>query len=575
MTLPRLAFLSLLVVGAAAASWWLGRSTARPESAQSAGNSRSSPRKALYYQSPMHPWIKSDEPGKCTICGMDLIPVYEGGSAGGALAGIVTLSESSARVVGVSTTPVRKAPLARAMRVAGVIEEDDTRRRVLSAYVGGRIEKLFVNYVGAEVVAGRPLAAIYSPLLFTAQKEYVDLQARGAAPVLAAAARERLRLLGLREEQLDALKPGSQPSAQTEILAPMSGTVVSRAAYEGLYVNEGDALFEIADYSRMWFVFDAYESDLARLEAGLPVEVTVESQPGRVFTAPIDFISPTIDPATRAARVRVVLDNPLETDTEGRGARPLRHKLYAEGVVALPAPVVLAAPRRSILDTGARKVAYVDLGGGAFEQRQVRTGRSGDSLVEILGGLHEGERVVTEGNLILDGQAQLEASAWPAAEAAESPLSEAGPQGSHGMPEHPDSLRELERIIETAAQAADASASDDARAYRERRAGMVEAIRVFARDFEPQGFEQVAQLTETLADTADLARARREFEPFSTALAGWLRPVRNQNPDTLDFAIYECPMAPVLGTARWIQKAGPPRNPFFGSAMPACGSEIR
>ncbi|MGH8019943.1 MAG: efflux RND transporter periplasmic adaptor subunit [Opitutaceae bacterium] len=586
-----IALISLLVAGAAVGGWWIGRSTARPEHAH-VDTHAATTRKTLYHQCPMHPWIKAGEPGKCTICGMDLVPASEdeGDAADaasttrtGAHAGAVTvtLSEASARIVGVSTTPIREAPLVRSMRVAGVIEDDATRHRVLSAWAAGRIEKLFVNYIGAEVVAGQPLASIYSPLLFTAQKEYIDLQARGAPSALAAAARERLRLLGLREEQLDALKPGSPPSAQTEILAPMSGTVVSRAAYEGLYVDEGDPLFEIADFSRMWFVFDAYESDLAWLETGLPVEVSVESQPVRTFTAPIDFIDPTIDPATRTAQVRVILENPLETDAQGRETRPLKHKLYAEGRVKLASPEVLVAPRSAILNTGARKVAHVDLGGGAFEQRSVRTGRSGDELVEILDGLRAGERVVTEGNLILDGQAQLEAAvepspdADPAAGTAGSLPSRAGLQGSDETAAPPDSLQELQQLVDLASRAAAALASDDVQAYRELRPALVEAIRVFDRDFEPQRFEQVGELTETLADPADIAEARRAFEPFSTALAGWLRPFRNQNPDTLDFVTYECPMAPVLGTARWIQTTGPMRNPFFGSAMLACGSEIR
>ena len=189
----------------------------------------------------------------------------------------------------------------------------------------------------------------------------------------------------------------------------MSGTVVSRAAYEGRYLGEGDVLFEIVGYSCMWFVFDVYERDLVWLRIGMMVDVSVESHPVRSFTAPIDSIDPTINPMSRTAKVRVVLENPV-VDPGPPPRHALRHKLYAEAAITLAAPEVLAAPRRAILDTGIRKVAYVALGESAFEQREVKTGRRGDSLIEILSGLRAGERVVTEGNLILDGQAQLNAS---------------------------------------------------------------------------------------------------------------------------------------------------------------------
>ena len=166
----------------------------------------------------------------------------------------------------------------------------------------------------------------------------------------------------------------------------MSGTVVSRAAYEGRYLGEGDVLFEIAGYSRMWFVFDAYERDLEWLRTGMMVDVSVESHPVRSFTAPIDSIDPTINPMSRTAKVRVVLENPV-VDPGPPPRHALRHKLYAEAAITLAAPEVLAAPRRAILDTGIRKVAYVALGESAFEQREVKTGRRGDSLIEIFSGL--------------------------------------------------------------------------------------------------------------------------------------------------------------------------------------------
>jgi len=130
-------------------------------------------RRILYYQSPMHPWITSDKPGRCTICGMKLEPVYEGQRAATAGEGVVTLGSNSVQAIDVQTDVVTNRPLVRTLRVAGTIEDDDTRHRLMSAYAEGRIEKLFVNHIGAEVVAGQPLAIFYSPSLLAVESEYL------------------------------------------------------------------------------------------------------------------------------------------------------------------------------------------------------------------------------------------------------------------------------------------------------------------------------------------------------------------------------------------------------------------
>src|SRR5947208_13159469 len=172
--------LALILVVAAlsgGAGWFAARHwPAKPTEMPSGG------RRILYYQSAMHPWIKSDKPGKCTICGMDLVPVYEGGEGFDLGEGLLTLSSNTLNVINVQTDEVRRQPLRHTLRVAGTIEDDDTRHRVLSAYVDGRIDKLFVNFVGAEVVAGQTLAAIYSPMLLNAEREYVLLAARKPDP---------------------------------------------------------------------------------------------------------------------------------------------------------------------------------------------------------------------------------------------------------------------------------------------------------------------------------------------------------------------------------------------------------
>jgi hypothetical protein len=173
--------LTALVAGLG--GWFAARYVTPTKPAETSGE-----RKILYYQSAMHPWIKSDKPGNCTICGMKLVPVYEGEKGFEASADIVSLPTNSISVVNVQTELVGRRPLTHTLRVAGRIDDDDTRHRFVSAYVDGRIEKLFVNYVGAEVVEGQPLATFYSPQLLSAEREYLALlrmrRGNGAIPRL-------------------------------------------------------------------------------------------------------------------------------------------------------------------------------------------------------------------------------------------------------------------------------------------------------------------------------------------------------------------------------------------------------
>ena len=243
----------LVAVLAGAGGWFTAKhwTPGARETTRSTGG-----RKVLYYQSAMHPWIKSDKPGKCTICGMELAPVYEGEKGIAEAEGLVTLSSNTINVINVQTAEARRRPLERTMRVAGVIEDNDARHRILSAYVDGRIDKLSVNYVGAEVEQGQPLAALFSPTLLNVVREYLALYKQQNAPPslevqrvnekLISAAAQRLQQLGLTEKQIRALPERKDLDLHVELLAPMSGTVVARFVYEGQYVKEGDKLFEMA-----------------------------------------------------------------------------------------------------------------------------------------------------------------------------------------------------------------------------------------------------------------------------------------------------------------------------------------
>jgi Cu(I)/Ag(I) efflux system membrane fusion protein len=553
----------LTAVLAAAAGFLAARSGAPSAvpSAVSAG------RKVLFYQSPMHPWIKSDRPGKCTICGMDLVPVYEGGVGIATNSRLVTLSPATAAIIGVQTAEVRLAPLVKTLRVAGTIEDDDTRHRLVSAYVDGRIEKLFVNYIGAEVVEGQPLAVIYSPDLLAARQEFHALvhSAAGAGrdPELLSAAREKLRRLGLLDRQIDALAAAPAVTRETEILAPMSGTVIARKAYEGWYFRAGDDLFTLADFSKMWFLFDAYETDFPWVSTGQEVEVTTPSHPGKVYHAAVAFIDPNLNEASRTARVRVIIPNPLIEDS-GPPHRELLHRLTGYGRVRFASPETIVAPRSAVLQTGSAPVAYVDQGGGAYEARTLTLGRTGDDTVEVLGGLRASEHVVTQGALLVDSQAQLARSVNGTDQAQ---AMQAAPAASAA----PD-ISSLTPLVLAAAAAAGALARDELARYAGLVPGLQSAFATYAAAFPDAQKGPLAQFAAGLKPGPDLKAARASFEVFSTAVADLARDARLQRAGTVQ--IYQCPMSPVLGHGRWLQRGGEMRNPFFGSAMPDCGSAV-
>lgn len=401
------AFTILIVAVAAAAGGFFFAKQSAPTPVHEHGPATAGGRKILYYQSAMHPWIKSDKPGNCTICGMKLTPVYEGDQPKTVAANIVQLSSNSVTVLNVQTVEVKKQPLKRTIRAAGIVEDDDTRHRIISAYVGGRIDALHVNFIGAEVAQGAPLATFYSPDLLTAEREYVTLATNHVAHhIMAETAALRLKRLGLTEAQIAELPKKPTDLQHSEIVAPMSGTLITRFVYPGQYVTEGEKLFEIADFSKMWLQLNVYERDLAWVRVGQPVKMTTPAAPGRSLSGRVSFINPTVDEMTRSAIVRVEIDNPV-VDVEGQKKRLLLHRLYADAEIQTETPEVIAVDRSAVLNPGGNAFAYVDLGGGGYEQRAVRLGRRGDENWEVLEGLDAGDKVVTQGNLMIDSQAQL------------------------------------------------------------------------------------------------------------------------------------------------------------------------
>ena len=534
-------------------------------SSQSAANGG---RKLLYYQSAMHPWVKSPKPGRCTICGMELTPVYEGDAGFDAGGGdVVPLTQTMIQVMNVQTAEAQKRPLQKTLTVAGVIDDNASRHRVLSAYVPGRVQKLYVNFMGAEVKEGQPLAEFYSPALLQSEREYRTLTGE-----LRAATALRLRQMGLTAEQIAGLPQKSGDTLTSQILSPIGGTVVGQNVYEGQYVQEGEKLFEIADFSTMWFQFRAYEQDLPWVKPGLKVDITTPSHPGKTFTGSITFIDPNFDEATRSTKVRVELENPL---VEGR--RSLLHRLYADGLVHLDAPEVLTVPRTAVIETGPEAVAYVDQGGGAYARRVLKLGRRGDALVEVASGLSVGDKVVVNGNLLMDGQAEMNRSfAEPAATNAT----------AAALPALTDTQRQAAKEFLALADAITTSlAADKLDEFNTQAAkthaampALMDAFVNADKAWHPllKGIEEAGHLEKA----GDLKAARQTFHPFSKAAVALAQTLRHNDKEFAALKIFRCPMTKSVfegapKASEWIQLQPSLRNPYFGAAMLDCGSEVK
>jgi Cu(I)/Ag(I) efflux system membrane fusion protein len=550
-------------------TWFATRKLHHSGASSAATSGQPAGRKLLYYQSAMHPWVKSPKPGRCTICGMELTPVYEGDAGFDAAGGgdVVPLTQTMIQVVKVQTAEAQERPLTRTLTVAGMIDDNATRHRVLSAYVPGRVQKLYVNFMGADVKEGQPLAEFYSPTLLQAEREYRTLTGE-----LRSATALRLLQMGLISTQIEALpqKPGDKLTSQ--ILAPVSGTVVAQSVYEGQYVQEGEKLFEIADFSTMWFQFRAYEQDLPWIKPGLKVDITTPSHPGKTFTGSITFIDPNFDEATRSTKVRVELENPL---VEGR--RALLHRLYADGFVHLDAPEVLTVPRTAVIETGPEAVAYVDQGGGAFSRRVLKLGRRGDALVEVASGLSAGDKVVVNGNLLIDGQAEMN-RAFAEPTATNAPAA--------ALPALTDAQRKAVKDFLALADAVTASLAADkldefnAQAAKTHAAmpALMDSFVNADKAWHPllKGIEESGHLEKA----ADLKEARKVFHPFSNAAVAIAQALRRNEKEFASLKVFRCPMTKTVfpgapASAEWMQLKPAISNPYMGVQMNDCGTEVK
>ncbi|GHT04017.1 hypothetical protein FACS189423_06070 [Bacteroidia bacterium] len=355
----------------------------------------------------MHPQIRQDHPGKCPICGMDLIPLKTADAIGEVVdSDALMLSKEAAALANIQTTVVSRSNPVKEIHLYGTIQPDERLLRSLVSHVSGRIEKLSVNFTGETIRKGQVIATVYSPDLLNAQQELLEAaKIQSVQPALLAAAREKLRLWKLTDQQIAAIEQSGTPSPLTDIVAGTSGIVTAKKVEQGDYVNPGSVLFDLADLSSVWAVFDAYEVDLPYLKNGDKVEYTLQAIPGKTVVGKIAFIDPILDRTTRTAKVRVETVNP---------GLQLKPEMYANAIVQASLKQNAGAiiiPKTAVLWTGKRSIVYVkqaDSEMPVFKLREIELGPSlGDAYV-VISGISDGEEIVTNGAFSIDASAQLE-----------------------------------------------------------------------------------------------------------------------------------------------------------------------
>lgn len=393
---------SMLMIGGVIIGWLLFHHSGKSDTKSSQITETT---KSTIWTCAMHPQIRMREPGKCPICGMDLIPLVQS-STTSVDPDAIHISKDAAQLANLLTTVVIKQKPIKEVRLYGKVQADERLFQSQTAHVPGRIERLSVNFTGETVVKGQVLAEIYSPELITAQQELLEtVKTKQLQPELYEASKEKLRQWKLTDDQIAKIENSGFIQNNFEVLSNTSGTVTARRVNTGDHVSQGTVLFDIADLSKVWIMFDAYESDLQFLHTGEKLSFNLQALPGTDFTGNIIFIDPVIDPVTRVAKVRV------ET---GNQSGKLKPEMFATGIASSTLAEYtdnVVIPKSAVLWTGKRSVVYVKQPGSeepVFKIREVELGPMlGESYV-IVNGLSEGEEIVTSGTFSVDAAAQLE-----------------------------------------------------------------------------------------------------------------------------------------------------------------------
>ena len=511
----------------------------------------------------MHPQIRLSEPGSCPICGMDLIPASSKRSAADANPMIHEMTPQAVAMANIHTSRVTGVSPEGEVFLTGKVKADERQIASVTAKFSGRIEQLFVNFTGQAVRTGEKLATIYSPELVTAQKELLEATStRETYPQLYAAAREKLRLWKLNENQIDEIEKAGKVRDQFDVLSDKSGIVTQRNIAVGDYVGTGSILFEVVDLSKVWIMIDAYETDLPFVKVGDEVSFTAAGIPGKKFTARVTYIDPVINSATRAASVRAELQN---------NSGELRPEMFINARVKTTlrkGQSSLAIPRTALLWSGKRSIVYVKVQASefpAYEMREITIGSRIGEMYLVEAGLEEGEEIVTNGVFSIDAAAQL--------------------SGNYSMlmrpktktMEVPQSFKQQITAVASAYFEVKNALVNDNAETAQRVVGKVTGtlakvdmglLEGDAHNHWMALLKQLREAAKMISETANIEKQREYFNMLSEAIL--------ETTESFGLGIditYRqfCPMAFGNKGAFWLSESEEVLNPYFGEAMLNCG----
>jgi membrane fusion protein, copper/silver efflux system len=357
-----------------------------------------------YWTCTMHPQVHKDGPGACPICGMDLIKkvVEETAevSTKSDMENMLTLTSDKQVLANVSTIKIKIERLNKELSVYSYLDFIEQNRKTIPAKFNGRIEKLYVDKTGDYIKKGQPLFEIYSPDLVQAQNDYLIAlsNSKNQNNSLIESSIKKLELLGLTTNQISEIKNTGQTHLTVTYYSPISGTVIEKKVQEGMYVNEGTAIYEVAELSALWNISEINESDLSSIKLGSKVKLKLKAYPGEEFTGKVTFIYPVVNPQTRTIKIR------SEFSSQNNKLKP---QMYGETIFYSDAGAGLLIPADAIIFSGNRNVVWVKTADGMFEARNVELSQKFGDKYQVISGLNEGDEVAASGGFLIDSESQL------------------------------------------------------------------------------------------------------------------------------------------------------------------------
>ncbi len=534
----------------------------------------------------MHPSVRQSEPGSCPICGMDLIPLANDDDGGDPME--VRMSETAMKLANIQTTIVGSGSISKEIRLNGKVQADERLITSQTSHLPGRIEKLKINFTGDFVRKGQVIAEVYSPELVTAQQELLEAaKMKDVQPELFSAAKAKLSNWKLREAQIQQIINAGEPITNFPLHADYSGIVLDKKISSGDHVMQGQAIYEIVDLSRVWVLFDVYESDLQWVKTGSEVSFTIQSLPGEVFTKKISFIDPLIDPQTRVASARVEMPNAdLRLKPEMFASATLKNNAKKGKEIVIP--------KTAVMWTGERSVVYIKNvtdAGVSFRMTQVTLGPSlGDSYV-IKEGLTSGQEIVTNGTFTIDAAAQLEGKPSMMSPEGGAVMTGHDHEGSRPNPSTEDhsnhemgSFGEVDDkfknqisdllspylALKDALVQTDAGAATDAAAKVKIALSKVD-MKLVNGEAHNTWMKMLAVLNSSvnaMSTAKDIEAQRKSFSDFSD---NYYAAIQQFDVGGLDAYYQYCPMAFNNKGAYWISQNSQIQNPYFGDKMMKCG----